>query len=153
MSFEKIGPYELTRSDLVAASLVISFFTGAKSARWKAALIVAVGIMLAIEGLFSGDRWTVAGGLALIVFLFVVAPALRSLKGNRDIYLDYSPDGLVAETANVRTTYKWTTIRLAKQVGSRLFIMISDSCALVVSNRSTSPDNMKELMATIAERQ
>jgi hypothetical protein len=153
MSFEKIGPYELTRGDLVAASLVISFSTGAKSARWKAALIVLVGMLLAIEGIISSEPLTVSLGIFLIVFLFVVAPALRSRKGNKDIYLDYSPEGIVAETESIRTLYKWATIRLVKKIGSRLFIMINDSCALVISSRSTSVDNIENLTMTVAEHQ
>ena len=153
MSFEKIGPYDLTRGDLVAASLVISFSTGAKSTRWKAALAVLVGMLLAIGGITSGELITASLGIFLIVLLFVVAPALRSRKGNKDIYLDYSPEGIVAETESVRTLYKWATIRLVKKVGSRLFIIINDNCALVISSRSTSFGNIEKLMMTVAAHQ
>jgi hypothetical protein len=151
MSFEKIGPYELTRGDNVVAALVVSFVTGARSARWTAAIIILIGVIMSIEGISSGSWWMIAAGPALMIYLFVVMPALRSRKGNRDIFLDYSPEGLVAETNNVRTVYKWAAIRSAKIVGSRLFIMISDNCALVVSNRSTSLANMERLNATVVE--
>jgi hypothetical protein len=151
MGFERIGPYKLTRGDLVAASLVISFSTGAKSARLRAALIVLVGLMMIVGGLVVGERQTAGFGVLFILFIFVIAPALRSRKGSKEIYLEYSSDGLVAETPNARTTYKWSTVRAARKVGSRLFIMISDGCALVISDRSTSRENMVSLVATVAE--
>ncbi|HET8749422.1 MAG TPA: YcxB family protein, partial [Sphingomicrobium sp.] len=69
------------------------------------------------------------------------------------VYIDYSPEGIVTETPQVRTTYKWSTIGTAKKVGSRLFIMITDRVALVVPGRSTSPENMDRLMATLAHEQ
>ena len=93
MSFEKIGPYELTRSDLVVASLVISFLTGATSARLKAALFVFVGLIMIIGGLVVEEPLTAGFGLLFILLIFVVSPALRSRKASTEIYLDYSPDG------------------------------------------------------------
>ncbi|WP_324750292.1 YcxB family protein [Sphingomonas sp. LY54] len=151
MSFEKIGPYELTRGDLIAASLVISFSTGATSTRLKATLFIFIGVLMIGGGLAFGEPQTVGFGLFFILLIFVIAPALRSRKGSEEIYLDYSPDGLVAETPDARTTYKWSTVREAKKVGSRLFIMISDGCALVISDRSTSGKNMSRLIATVAQ--
>jgi hypothetical protein len=153
MGFERIGPYELTRGDLVAASLVISFSTGARSARLRAGLFVLVGLMMVVGGFVVGERQTAAFGGFFILFIFVIAPALRSRKDSKEIYLEYSSDGLVVETPNARTTYKWGTIRAFRQVGSRLFIMISDGCALVISDRSTSPENMVNLVATVARHQ
>lgn len=153
MSFETIGPYALTRGDLVAASLVISFSTGSGSTRLKAALFVLVGLILIVGGLVMGEPLTAAIGLVLLLSIFVIAPALRSRKGSSEIYLAYSEEGIVAETPNAKVTYKWVTVRSAKQVGSRLFIMISDGWALVISDRVTSPDNMERLKATVAQHQ
>lgn len=151
MAFEKIGPYELTRSDLIVASLVISFSTGAASARVKAALFVLVGLVMVIGGLMVEEPLTAAFGVFFLLLMFVISPALRSREGSKEIYLDYSPDGVVAETPSAKTTYKWATIRSAKKVGSRMFIMISDGCALVISDRSTTHENMGSLMATVAQ--
>jgi len=153
VSFEKIGPYELTRSDLIVASLVISFSTGAASARVKAALFVFVGLFMVAGGLVDGEPLTAAFGLFFLLLIFVISPALRSRKGSKEIYLNYCPEGIVAETPRAKTTYKWATIRLAKKVGSRVFIMISDGCALVISDRSTTRENMDSLMATVAQHQ
>ncbi len=153
MSFEKIGPYELTRSDLIVASLVISFSTGAVSARVKAALFVIVGLVMVVGGLVVGEPLTAAFGVFFLLLIFVISPALRSRNGSKEIYLGYSPDGVVAETTGAKTTYKWATIRSARKVGSRVFIMISDGCALVISDRSTTRENMRSLMATVAQHQ
>jgi len=150
MSFEKIGPYELTRGDLIAASLVISFLIGGRSARIAGALLTMLGLLIIGFGLFSDNLEMIGIGLIYIPAIFLLGPALRSRKGSRNIYLDYSPEGLVAETPSLRTTYKWSTISTVRKIGSRLFIMISDGCALVISDRTTSPDNMDRLMATIA---
>lgn len=153
MSFDRIGPYELTRRDLIAASIVISFVTGSKAARLKAALFVLVALLMIIGGSVVDEPQTAAFGVLFILIIFVIAPALRSRKGSKDIYLENSPEGLVAETANVRTTYKWNTIGAVRKVGSRLFIMISDGCALVISDRLTSHENMANLMRTVAHHQ
>ena len=151
MSFDKIGPYDLTRGDLVVAGLVISFSAGARAVRIKAAVSVFVCLMISISGWVSKTPEVVVFGVFLFLLLFIVAPAFRSLKGAKEIYLECSPEGLVAETSRVRTTYKWSTIQKVKRVGARLFVMISDGCALVIPDRSTSDTNIKALMSTIAE--
>jgi len=153
MSFNRIGPYELTRGDLIAASVVISFVTGSKATRLKAALFLLMGLLIIIGGSVVDEPQTAGFGMLFILIIFVIAPALRSRKGGKDIYLESSAEGLVAETANVRTTSKWNTIGAVRKVGSRLFIMISDGCALVISDRLTSHENMGNLMRTVARHQ
>jgi len=153
MSFDRIGPYELTRGDLIAASVVISFVIGSKATRLKAALFLLAGLVMTIGGSVVEEPQTAGIGMMFILIIFVIAPALRSRRGAQDIYLESSPEGLVAETANVRTTYKWNTIGAVRKVGSRLFIMISDGCALVISDRLTSHENIGNLMRTVARNQ
>ena len=152
MSFERIGPYELTRGDLVAAALIISFFTAKPAVRLRSWLFLIIGVTLAGWGFLIGDLVLAWIGFLWVLFLFVIAPALRSRKRSRQIYLEYSPEGLVAETPEVRTTYKWATVGRCRKYGSRLFIMISDGCALVVSDRSTNGENMDRLIATLSEQ-
>jgi hypothetical protein len=153
MSFQKIGPYELTRNDLIVAALVISFSTGATSARLTASFFVFVGLTMIVGGLVVGEPLPAAFGLLFLLNMFVISPALRSRKGSKEIYLYYSPDGVVAETPSAKTTYKWATIRSARKVGSRLFIMISNGCALVIPDHVTTRENMSSLMATVAQHQ
>ena len=152
MSFDRIGPYELTRGDLVAAAIVVSFLTARRSLRIIAAVYVLLGLMMVIAGVLFGVPLLVGLGIWFVLWVFVIGPALRSRKGHKDIYLEYSPEGIVGETPQIRTTYKWTTIGKAKKVGSRLFIMITDRIALVVPDRSTSPDNMNRLVATLSDQ-
>lgn len=151
MGFETIGPYALTRRDLIAAALVISFVTGSRATRCKAWLMVAVGLLLIIQGISAGDILNILLGVGLLLLLFALAPAMRSLKQVNPIYLSYSPDGLIAETPILRTTYKWSTVGTAKKVGRRLFIMISPMHALVVSDHVTSPENMRRLVASLED--
>jgi hypothetical protein len=151
MSFDKIGPYDLTRGDLVAAAIIVSFLTSPWSVRLFAAVYVLVGLMMVVAGIAFGTSLLVGLGVFFVLWVFVVAPALRSRKRSKDIYVEYSPDGIVGETPQMRTTYKWSTIGNVKKVGSRLFIMITDRVALVVPDRSTSADNMRRLLATLSE--
>jgi hypothetical protein len=151
MSFEKIGPYELTRSDLIAAALIISFSTGATGTRLKAWIYALAGLIFIAAGVAFRDPVLVGLGGFLTLVLFVLGPASRSRKRSKEIYLEYSLEGLVADTPNTRTTYKWSTIRTVKKVGSRLFIMISEGHALVISDRATSQQNMESLIATLDE--
>ncbi|MBB5716439.1 hypothetical protein [Sphingomonas aerophila] len=153
MGFEKIGPYGVTRGDMVAAAIVISFLTGDKSARVKASLLVVIGVVMFVGGLALGEPQTAGFGMLFVLFMFVIAPALRSRKGSNEIYLEHSPEGLVAETPNARVTYKWSTVGAVRMVGSRLFIMVSGGCALVISDRSTSRQNMISLMTIVAQHQ
>jgi hypothetical protein len=107
--------------------------------------------MMVVAGITFGTSLLVGLGVFFVLWVFVVAPALRSRKRSKDIYVEYSPDGIVGETPQMRTTYKWSTIGNVKKVGSRLFIMITDRVALVVPDRSTSADNMRRLLATLSE--
>jgi hypothetical protein len=152
MGFDTIGPYSLRRRDLVAAALVISFVTGSKATRWKSWVIVAVCVSLILMGILNGDSMNILYGIGLALFLFVIAPGVRSLKQVNPIYLSCSPEGIMAETPTLRTTYKWSTISKVKRVGSRLFIMISPAHALVVSDHVTSAENMARLIASLADR-
>lgn len=151
MSFDKIGPYDLTRGDLVAAAIIVSFRTASWTVRLLAAVYVLVGLAMFIAGiLFS--VWILVGlGVWFVLWVFILGPALRSRKRSKDIYLEYSPEGIVGETPQIRTTYKWSTIGKTKKVGSRLFIMITDRIALVVPDRSTTSDNMARLLATVSQ--
>jgi hypothetical protein len=151
MSFDRIGPYDLTRSDLVAAAIIISFLTSAWSVRLTAAIYVLLSLAMVIVGLVFGMLILVGLGIFLVLWVFVVAPALRSRRRSKDIYIEYSPDGIVGETPQIRTTYKWSTIGKAKKVGPRLFIMITDRIALVVPDRSTDPENMDRLLVTLSD--
>jgi hypothetical protein len=151
MSFDRIGPYDLTRSDLVAAAIIISFLTSAWSVRLTAAIYVLLSLAMVIVGLVFGMLILVGLGIFLVLWVFVVAPALRSRRRSKVIYIEYSPDGIVGETPQIRTTYKWSTIGKAKKVGPRLFIMITDRIALVVPDRSTDPENMDRLLVTLSD--
>lgn len=153
MSFDRIGPYDLTRGDLVAAAIIVSFLTAARSVRVVATLYLILGLVLAIGGLVTRDPILVGIGVGLVLFVFVIGPALRSLKRNKEIYIEYSSEGIVGETPQIRTTYKWATIGTVRKVGSRLFVMIADRVALVIPDRSTSPANMERLIATLSQEQ
>lgn len=151
MSFDRIGPYDLTRGDFVAAAILVSLFTAGKSVRVTLAVYVLFALAMVALAFVTRTPLLAGIGVFLVLWIFVAVPALRSTKRSRDIYLEYSPQGIVTETPQIRTTYKWATIGRVKKVGSRLFIMITERIALVVPDRATSSDNMERLIATLSE--
>lgn len=148
MGFEKIGPYELTRSDLFVASLVISFSIGSTAVRIWIWLLTATSLIALILGAVAQDLFA-AGVGAFFLFVIFGLPLLRSRKNSREIYLEQDPMGLAVDTPMARVAYKWSAIRKVKKVGSRLFVMISAKSALVIPDRATSPANMEALAATL----
>jgi hypothetical protein len=153
MSFERIGPYRLVRSDLIAASVIICFKTGGKYARIRGALLLLLGVIGIFLGVAYHDSLLLFLGLLLPCTMFVVGPVLRKRSERADIFLSYQTDGLAVETENALTLYRWPIIRSFAMVGSRLFIMISDNCALVVPNQTTTANNMANLIETLAAHQ
>jgi hypothetical protein len=86
MSFDKIGPYDLARSDVVAAAIIVSFLTGSRSVRIGAAVYVLVALMMVLAGIMLGVLLLVGLGVWLVLSVFVIAPALRSRKMSKDIW-------------------------------------------------------------------
>jgi hypothetical protein len=152
MSFEPIGPYGYNRRDIVAAAVVVSFVMGALRVRLWAYLIVAAGLAVCAIGIVMGDAIMACIAIGIVLGVFLIGPALRSRKRAQNIRFSYTVEGLVAETDDVRTTYKWSTIRSYRKIGSRLFIMISEGLTLIVADRFTDAANMRRLMATLADR-
>jgi hypothetical protein len=149
MCFEKIGPYEFNRRDFVATSLAISFLVGARRTRIMMALFVVGGLIATVGGIVSGEWGLAGGGTGALLTVFVIGPALRSRKSSKNTYLSYEEGGLVGENNNVKTLYKWSTIRSHRKIGSRLFVPVSDSTALLIADRFTDPNNMKRLILTL----
>ena len=150
MSFERIGPYTLNKTDLIAASIVISFKLGSRSIRVRSwILVVAIAIMIVGGGMLGEWIFGMAGLLATL-YLFTVAPALRSRAGVTDILLNADVEGVIAENRGTRTVYKWPALRPSTTVGSRLFIMISENCALVVPRRATTEGNFAAFIFLLA---
>lgn len=139
MAFEKIGPFDLTRGDAIVAALMISFSLGNLLTRLMAASVLLVGLLTIVAGLVTLELQLTIFGVILVLYVFVIAPALRSRKSNKEIYLEYSREGIVAENSNARITYKWATIRAARRVGSRLFVMVDKNRTIVISDRLTTP--------------
>lgn len=67
MSFDRIGPYDLTRADLVAAEIIVSFVTSPMSTRVFSVTYVLIWLMMVVAGIVFGLR--ILSGLA--VFLIV----------------------------------------------------------------------------------
>lgn len=147
--FEKIGPYGLTRSDLLVASIVIGFRIGAPKILVRSYVMLTVGLGAIIAGFLLRDWIPVTAGAFWILWLFIVGPMLRSLRNSHDIYLSSDESGVVADTPTHRTLYKWATIRQTRRIGSRLFIVIDSGLALVLADRMSTPENLDAVAATI----
>lgn len=150
VGFEKIGPYEITRYDLLVASVVISFLLGSGLLRLWMAMLLLVALGALVLGVTTHD-WGAIGGGTFLLFLIFGASGLRSRKDSHDIYVEQNPDGLAFEMPKANVLYKWSTIGRIRKIGPRLFVMINSRCALVIPDRATSAVNMQALIATIAE--
>ena len=129
MGFQKIGPYELSRSDLVAASLVISFRIGSTRTRIWAGLFALIGLAGIGMGIMTSDAVGVAIGTGLLALIFVILPALRKRRRTGGVCLSYDDDGLAAETGEIRTTYKWATIKSFRKKSAPAFSSWSAAAA------------------------
>lgn len=152
MGFEPIGPYALTRADLLAASLVISFRAGSSKTRITCFLLVIGALMVAACAVYFRDYFVAGVALFWLAVIFVIGPMLHSLKESRGILLSYDPDGVRVDTPKANTLYKWTTIESLARVGPRLFVMINGRLGIVIDERNTTPANMNALTATISEQ-
>jgi hypothetical protein len=151
MGFEPIGPYALTRVDLLAASLVISFRAGSSKTKTTCFLLVIGALIVATCAAYFGDYFMAGMAVFFLVLLFVIGPMLRSLKDSRGIVLTYDPDGVRADTPKANTLYKWSTIERLVRAGPRLFIMINGRCGIVIDERNTTPANMDALIRTVIQ--
>lgn len=152
MRFEPIGPYALTRADLLAASLVISFRAGSRKTK-----ITCFTLTIATSVLFAGAVFTrdyiLAGAAAFwLAFIFLIGPVLRPLKDSRDIVLSYDPDGIRADTPKANTLYKWATVERLVRTGPRLFVMINGRCGLVIDERNTTKANINALKKVVGDQ-
>jgi hypothetical protein len=150
---EPIGPFSLGRNDQLAAASLISFSLGSRPTRIWSWVLLVVPVAAAVVIALSGDRTGGLVALLLPAFLFVVAPLLRSNKRSRAIVISASGEGLVLETADVRTTYKWATLGSVRYFRRRLFVMITGNCALVIPERATTPSNLAALAQLITQNQ
>jgi len=150
VGFQKIGPYEITRWDLLVAAIIISFRIGSIGVRLLMTLMLLLALGALAVGIAGHDAVEVGMGVFLLFVLFGV-PALRSRKNSREIYLQQHSDGLAFDMPNASVVYKWSTIGKVRKIGPRLFIMVTARCALVIPDRATSPANMESLQASIAE--
>jgi hypothetical protein len=151
MAFEQIGPYGLSRRDVLAASLVIGFSAGSIKTRLWCFGLLFVGLAGMAMTLLAGERFFAAIIAFWLIYVFVLGPLLRSLKDSHDICLSYDPDGIRADTPKTQTLYKWATIGRVVRFGPRLFVMINGRCGVVVSERFTTAANVDAVAATVRQ--
>lgn len=148
--FAPIGPYSLTRVDLAAAGLAISFRLGGPAVLIRSWVLILCGAIVLLGGFFTSD-WLFSVIVAAAIAFMFLSPALRSTDRVCGILLGPDPDGIVAENNGTRTLYKWSTIRPSRRIGSRFFLMVTPGCALVIPERATTPENLDALVATVRD--
>ena len=147
--FEPIGPFALQRTDQLAAASLISFSLGSWRVRIWSWVILVLSVAAAAVLAFSGEEAAVIV-LLFPAYLFVIAPLLRSNKRSRAITIATSDEGVVVETAEVRTAYKWGALGSVRYFRRRLFVMITGNCALVIPERATTRANLEVLAQLVA---
>ncbi len=136
---------------MIAANL-ISFSLGGRKTKIICWTYLTVGLLSVGLGVYHHALVPLLAGLFLTVFVFVVSPLSRSLKRSQEIWIKPDADGIVAETGDTKTLYKWSTITRTSLFQARLFVMISDGCSLVIPERATDRANLYVIIAEI-ERQ
>ena len=148
MAVEKIdpvGPFDFRRSDQIAAAIYIGFVLGRGFGRFFSYLVVASSLFLTTTGVIFQDIFSVLAGLAFALFVFVVAPALRSNSRNMGIVVTGDSEGLAIETQQVRSVYRWEQMGPSRVFSDRLFVMIDKNCGLVIPKRATDAENFAKL--------
>ena len=143
--FDPVGPFDLRRSDQVIAAIYIGLIMGRGWAKALSRLALAVSVLVVISGLVFRDVDSILAGLGFPLFIFVIAPALRSNSRNRSIMITCDSEGLAVEIPQVRSVYRWDRIGPSRVFASRLFVMIDKNCGLIIPERATAPENFDKL--------
>ena len=147
--FDRIGPFDFRRSDQVIAAIYIGLVIGRGWGKAFSYLVLLISFLVIIGSVATGDWLGVAAGAALLVYVFIIAPALRSNARNRAIVVSDSDEGLQVETEQVRSVYRWDRIKPSRRFAGRLFVMIDKNCGLVIPERATTAENFARLVLAV----
>jgi hypothetical protein len=129
IGFDQVGPYSLTRRDMVIASQ----------------LIVITSLIIGIVG----DLWFLVGAAIMLCLLLFVGPALRSKKNLTEIFLRAASGGVEVENNQSKTLCKWPLIRSVKSVGQYHFLPIGFRIAFAIPRSEITPENLAALTAYV----
>jgi hypothetical protein len=150
MSFEKIGPYGVSRMDQFVCVPVISLLmlsTGKRLQYWT----LYVGLPLLAAMLAMDDDSGFVAAMAFFAWVLIIfSPALRPRTNG--LVMSLHADGIEVASDKMTTIYRWNTIGAVRQFRSRQLIMVTPKCALVVPMAATNDQNLARLVSTIAER-
>ena len=149
MSFEKIGPYQLSRLDQFMSVPVLSLFMLEPAQRLMYWILYTGSPLLAAVLALTGDDGGAVTALLLLWVLIVFSPALRART--EDMIISPHADGIEVATSNITTIYHWSTIGAVRQFGPRLLIMVTPKCALILPAAVDKGENLARLVSTIAE--
>jgi membrane protein implicated in regulation of membrane protease activity len=148
-----LGPFTLTARDHVLGSLLISF----RAAHWTLRLWFAIiALVLAVGGALAlhAGEWVLGAFLLLVLmFSFVLGPALRGLrKSNRDAVAQLDEEGYVADGPRARMLVRWDGIRSSHYVGGFLVVMISRQTGLVVPPHAAPAERIEAFARELERR-
>ena len=146
--FDPIGPFDFRRSDQFVAAVYIGLVLGRGAGKFLSYLILSVSALLLVAGVVLGDFSHIIFGLLFPLMIFVILPALRSNRRNRDIVVTGGVEGLQIETGQVRSIYRWAQVEPVRVFAERLFVMIDANCGLIIPLRATDPENFRRFADT-----
>jgi hypothetical protein len=147
-SFDPVGPYSLTRRDMVIASHLIAFGVAPIWFRLLFGGVYALVIASLIIGIV-GDLWFLVGAAIMLCLLLVFGPALRSKKSLTDIVLRAASGGVEVENYQSKTLCKWPLIRNVRSVGQYHFLPIGVRIAFAIPRSEITAVNLAAFIAYV----
>lgn len=150
--FKPIGPFDLSRVDMVVAGNVLGFILGTWKMRLWTFFLFGVLLIGFAAGVISKDRTLTIYPPVLLFLVFFGGPWLRSTARSKMIVVSEGLDGLQVETSLATTTYRWQHLGKTSIIFSRLFVMIDGNRAIVIPERATTRGNLEAAAERIAIR-
>jgi hypothetical protein len=148
----RLGPYRVTTRERVVASLLISFRTGHWAVRlWSAMMVLMFG-GLALWSLWIAHPALAGVALFMLLFTFVIRPALHQLWRSRGATVSLTDEGFVSDAAKGCLLLRWPALRSAHYVGGYLIVMISRGYGIIVPPSAAPAERLREFAEELERR-
>ncbi|MEA3060525.1 MAG: hypothetical protein QOJ94_306 [Sphingomonadales bacterium] len=114
-----------------------------------AALLVGGG---ALAWLWTGHPVMAGVLLLLLLFTFVIRPALHQLWRSPGATVSLTDEGFVSDAAKGRLLLRWPALRSARYVGGYLIVMISRGYGIIVPPSAAPAERLRDFAEELERR-
>jgi len=147
--FDVIGPFQLSKTDLVVGVFVERFGHKARLINIFFLIVFVVAAVFFASGSSQFSWVSMAAILLAVVEIFVVRSLLVMLRYRGWACLSYDERGIDARSMHGYALYRWDMIKSIEKFGPRLLIHIVNGGALIVPERSTTTKNLEQILSTL----